>query len=83
MNLFFISYLVEGSHNFRTEINVERLMVCDLLLLSYILQVEMIQAVAASKERWPGDLLPKASKSIMRTMSQSVSQSVSRPRVDV
>ena len=56
MNLF--SQIVEDSHQVRTVITVRRLMVFDFNA-HIALQIDMIQVVAASKERWPGDLLPE------------------------
>ena len=50
--------LVGDSHQVRTVITVERLMV--FRFTAHIaLQVAMIQVVAAFKERWSGDLLPE------------------------
>ena len=48
MRIFFC-HLEGDSHQVCTVLTVERLM----------LQVDMIQVVAASKERWQGDLLPE------------------------
>ena len=52
----FFSPLVGDSHQVSTIITVKRLRVCDFNV-HIALQVDMIQFVA-SKERWPGDLLP-------------------------
>ena len=53
----FLSPLVGDSHQVRTMITVERLRV--FYFKAHItLQVDIIQVVA-SKERWPGDLLPE------------------------
>ena len=51
----FFSSSREDSHQVRTVITLERLMVFDFNA-HVALQVDMIQVVAASK-RWPGDLL--------------------------
>jgi len=56
----FFSHLVGDSSQVRTGITVERFMYFNVHIA---LQVDMIQVVAASKERWSGDLLPEPRKS--------------------
>ena len=76
----FISHLVGDSHRVRTERTVERLMVFDLLLLLYAKYSSKENSqVVASKERWPGDLLPEILPSFLEHYAdRRVSQSVDR-----
>ena len=53
----FFSHLVGDSHQVRTVISVERLIAFHFNA-HIALQVDIIQVVA-SKESWPGDLLPE------------------------
>ena len=62
MRIFF-THLVEDSQQVHTVITVEILMVFDFNA-HIALQVDMIQVVATSKERWPGDLLLGTSNGI-------------------
>ena len=55
----FFSHLVRESYQVRTVITVERFFFAFNFNALIPLQVDMIQVVASSKERWPGDLLPE------------------------